>query len=150
MNKSHEINPSNKEFAIILRTCDLVSPKYPFATELYENKQFHFENLKNYAFLNNADLFIICDTKSDMYFQFVSETFQNSAAIIRSDSCSNGGSFAKQIELVKQLNHKFIEIAEDDFVKFGKVDWTKIKKDRFYTAYQHPLHDRIIYKKFCL
>lgn len=135
-----------KKFAIIMRTCNFVSHKYPFSSELEENKQFHFENIKYYASINNADLFVICDTNDDTYFQFVNDNFHDTARVVRSFSCSNGGSFAHQIKIASELAYEFVEIAEDDFVKFGKIDFHKIKPNQFYTAYQHPLHDRFIYK----
>ena len=139
-------NFSIKKFAVIMRTCDLISPKYPFPSKLIENKKFHYENIKNYATVNKAKLYIICDTKNEDFFQFVNNTFDDKATVIRSYFCSNSESFKVQIELAKNLQHDFIEIAEDDFIKFGKIDWSRINSNYFYTAYQHPLHDRPIYK----
>lgn len=133
-------------FAIILRTCDLISHKYVFSNSLYENKKLHLLNLVKYANQNKADIFIICDTRNNDYFDFVCELIGERGRVIRSHVCSNGGSFSKQLQLAASLPHRYIEIAEDDFIKFGRINFEALDANTFYTAYDHPLHNRFLYR----
>lgn len=125
-------------FSIVLRTCDKISAKYPCSSELLENKRLHLDDAIGYAKNNNAELHVICDTLNDTFFDFVKNTVGTNGTVIRSRENSNEGSWRLQFEFAKNLDSDFIEIAEDDYLKFGTLDFSGLDKNAFYTAYDHP------------
>lgn len=136
----------NLKMAVLLRTCDIVSHKYPSECTLFQNKKFHLLNAILYCKENSAKFYVVCDTGDDNYYNFVCDVVGDDGCVIRSLAQSNSGSFARQIELAIQIDADIIEIAEDDFLKRGRIDFAQLDKNIFYTAYEHPQHDSFWYK----
>jgi hypothetical protein len=127
--------------SLVLRTCEYISPKFFTQLKLfdcYHVKSFFYQNVLAYSADNKYDLYVICDTENIDFLEFVRREFEGAGTVIHSSSCSNEGSFLKQLELALTLNSDFIEFAEDDFLKKGKIAFGELNPCHIYTAYNHP------------
>jgi hypothetical protein len=98
----------------------------------------------NYCLMNQYKLIIIVDGGDPNYNHFIHSLYGTDAEIIYIDANSNAGSFHKQIGIALTKEFDFIEISEDDYIKFGKIDFNNLNKKYIYTAYNHPDNEKFI------
>lgn len=131
---------------MILRTCDRISNKFWLKIDLLAIKKMFFENTIKYALANKYELYVICDSDSIPFKKLLDEIFQGYAHIIKSSNLGNAGSFKKQIDIALSLNADYIEFAEDDFLKYGLINFDTLNANSIYTAYDHPNHEKFFRK----
>jgi len=101
------------------------------------------ENVIKYVTDNKYIFKIIVDGNDHSFNLVISDIYRNYAEIIYIDSKSNALSFKKQIHTALENKYDYIEFAEDDYLKFGSVDFSKLNKKIIYTAYNHPDYSKI-------
>jgi hypothetical protein len=133
---------------LILRTCDNISNKCWFTDKGLSLKSYFLNNTLNYALSNNYKIFIVCDSVSREYQALIESIFGNYATLFFYENLGAYGSFEKQLEIGLESNLDFIEIAEDDFLKKGLIDFDSLDKSTVYTGYHHPNHDKLPWSAF--
>ncbi len=128
---------------LILRTCENVSKKCWFTDNHLVLKSHFLHNTLNYALNNNYKIFVVCDSVSGEYGDLIESIFGEHATLFFYQGLGNHGSFEKQLEIGLENNLDFIEIAEDDFLKKGSIDFQSLDKSTVFTGYYHPNHDNL-------
>jgi len=101
------------------------------------------ENIIKYV-SDNKYIFKIIVDGNDHYFNLnVSNIYQKYAEIIYINSKSNALSFKKQIDIALENNYEYIEFAEDDYLKFGNIEFSKLNSNIIYTGYNHPDYSKV-------
>ena len=86
------------------------------------------DNVIKYVTDNKYIFKIIVDGNDHSFNLVISDIYSNYAEIIYIDSKSNALSFKKQIHTALENKYDYIEFAEDDYLKFGSVDFSKLNK----------------------